>query len=134
MLAMALQALWPLIAQARPVTLVPVCTVGGETHYVEIPGKPSPADSHCELCFMGAALPGVDSVSIFDAFASASPNAAAFSSRTFFHISAAARAPPVLPTVHSNNDNGRTNEKASAFSAADPHRGGGFVRLGVLHG
>jgi hypothetical protein len=57
-LAMALQALWPLIAQARPATLVPVCTVGGVTHYVEVPVGGSPADSqheHCALCVTGSA-------------------------------------------------------------------------------
>ena len=70
--AMALNALWPLIAQAKPSLLVPVCTVGGTTHYVEIPGGTTPVDSqheHCAFCFAGAALPakhvrhGVDALS-----------------------------------------------------------------------
>ena len=133
-LAMALQALWPLIAQARPVTLVPVCTVGGETHYVEIPGKPSPADKHCELCFVGAALPVAAPVHAFAAPEFISTVAVAFSPRSFFLVVADARAPPFLPVVNCNDHNGRINEKAFAFSAADPHRGGSVVRLGVLHG
>lgn len=39
-LAIALHALWPLIVQARPKQapmLVPVCTVDGVTHYLELP-------------------------------------------------------------------------------------------------
>ena len=40
-LAVALNALWPLIAQARPknVLLVPVCTVEGVTHYMELTAR-----------------------------------------------------------------------------------------------
>jgi hypothetical protein len=58
-LAMALQALWPLVAQAKPrsVTLVPVCTVGGVTHYIELKGTESPVEKgaashheHCAFC------------------------------------------------------------------------------------
>jgi hypothetical protein len=68
-LAMALNALWPLIAQAKPrsVTLVPVCTVQGVTHYIELPGGNSPLEQkssaqheHCSYCSFGgerAALP-----------------------------------------------------------------------------
>jgi hypothetical protein len=68
-LAMALNALWPLIAQAKPrsVTLVPVCTVQGVTHYIELPGGKSPLEQkssaqheHCSFCAFGgerAALP-----------------------------------------------------------------------------
>src|SRR3981081_1988593 len=61
-LAMALNALWPLIAQAKPrsVTLVPVCTVQGVTHYVELPGGHSPLEQkssaqheHCSYCSFG---------------------------------------------------------------------------------
>ncbi|HZQ75568.1 MAG TPA: DUF2946 family protein [Burkholderiales bacterium] len=62
-LAMALQALWPLIAQARPrsVTLVPICTVEGVTHYYELKGGETPLEQrsaaqheHCSFCFFGA--------------------------------------------------------------------------------
>src|ERR1700682_2347316 len=62
-LAMALNALWPLIAQAKPrsVTLMPVCTVQGVTHYIELPGGNSPLEQqssaqheHCSYCSFGA--------------------------------------------------------------------------------
>src|SRR3954465_4822324 len=61
-IAMALQALWPLIAQAKPrsVTLVPVCTVQGVTHYLELPTGNSPLEQksssqheHCSYCSFG---------------------------------------------------------------------------------
>jgi hypothetical protein len=61
-LAMALNAFWPLIAQAKPssVTLVPVCTVQGVTHYIELPGGNSPLEQkssaqheHCSFCSFG---------------------------------------------------------------------------------
>ena len=61
-LAMALNALWPLIAQAKPrsVTLVPVCTVQGVTHYIELLGGNSPLEQkssaqheHCSYCSFG---------------------------------------------------------------------------------
>ena len=61
-IAMALQALWPLLAQARPRSsvLVPVCTVQGVTHYVELPAGKSPAEEqsdthheHCSFCSFG---------------------------------------------------------------------------------
>jgi Protein of unknown function (DUF2946) len=60
--AMALHALWPLVAQAKPAQaphLVALCTVDGTTHYVELPaggapaGEQSPAQ-HCKLCTFGA--------------------------------------------------------------------------------
>src|SRR3954470_1684394 len=62
LLAMALNALWPLLAQAKPrsVTLVPVCTVQGVTHYIELPGGNSPLEQkssaqheHCSYCSFG---------------------------------------------------------------------------------
>jgi hypothetical protein len=62
-LAIALNALWPLIAQAKPrsVTLVPVCTVQGVTHYLELPAGNSPLEQkssaqheHCSYCSFGA--------------------------------------------------------------------------------
>ena len=63
MFAITLQALWPLLSHARPEDpslLVPVCTVDGITHYLELkPGK-SPLDErtashgeHCKLCVFG---------------------------------------------------------------------------------
>ena len=60
--AIALHAAWPLIANARPksVHLVPLCTVEGVTHYIELPGGKSPLDEsanthreHCSFCFLG---------------------------------------------------------------------------------
>jgi len=62
-LAMALQSLWPLIAQARPRAageLVPVCSVGGITHSLELPAVKTPLEQrssshgeHCKLCVFG---------------------------------------------------------------------------------
>jgi hypothetical protein len=61
--AMALQALWPLLAQAKPSSsvLVPVCTVQGVTHYIELPSGKTPAEEqaaahheHCAFCSFGA--------------------------------------------------------------------------------
>jgi hypothetical protein len=60
--AMALHALWPLVAQARPAQaphLVALCTVDGTTHYVELPAGGAPAGEHspaqhCKLCTFGA--------------------------------------------------------------------------------
>jgi hypothetical protein len=62
--AIALQALWPLLAQARPedpTLQVPLCTVEGVTHSVEIKvSKTTPLDErsashgdHCKLCVFG---------------------------------------------------------------------------------
>jgi hypothetical protein len=63
-LAISLQAAWPLIAQAKPRQpghLVPLCTVDGVTHYLEIPGGKAPVEQrsatfheHCTLCVFGA--------------------------------------------------------------------------------
>lgn len=62
-LAIALHAAWPLLANARPksVHLVPICTEEGITHYLEVPGGKSPLDEsanthheHCSFCFLGA--------------------------------------------------------------------------------
>jgi hypothetical protein len=60
-LAIALQAAWPLIAAAKPraVALVPLCTVDGVTHYLEVPTGKTPLDDsatghdHCAFCFLG---------------------------------------------------------------------------------
>src|SRR3989454_7905961 len=61
-LAIALQAAWPLLAAAKPraVALVPVCTVDGVTHYLEVPTGKTPLDDsathhdHCSFCTLGA--------------------------------------------------------------------------------
>ncbi len=63
-LAITLNAAWPLIASAKPksVHLVPLCTVEGVTHYIELPGGTTPLDQsanthhdHCAFCFLGLA-------------------------------------------------------------------------------
>jgi hypothetical protein len=67
--ALALQLAWPLVVSAKPrsVTLVPLCTVDGVTHYLELPTGKTPLEEssthhgdHCPLCFLGhaAALSG----------------------------------------------------------------------------
>jgi Protein of unknown function (DUF2946) len=60
-IATVFNVLWPLLAQARvrASVLVPVCTIEGVTHYIELPtGKtPLPASAehkHCSLCTIGA--------------------------------------------------------------------------------
>lgn len=98
--AMALNALWPLIAQAQPSLLVAVCGVGGAHHYVEIPGGKTPVDSQhecCAFCFAGAALPAAHVRQTGDGLSFTSPEAVAFTSRSFILVSADARAPPLLP-------------------------------------
>ena len=53
----ALQALWPAIAQARPANsiLVPICSMDGTRHEIELPlGKTRDDGSeHCKLCIFG---------------------------------------------------------------------------------
>jgi hypothetical protein len=135
--AMALNALWPLIAQAKPSLLVPVCTVGGTTHYVEIPGGTTPVDSqheHCTFCFAGAALPATHVLHGVDRASFLSPKAVSFTPRSFIVVGADARAPPVFPLAHFDNQYGRTNEKDFALCAAYANVGGSFVRLGILLG
>src|SRR6185295_11065108 len=106
----------------------------GETHYVEIPGAPAPADKHCELCFVGAALPPAGVVPAGEAPPFVSPQGAVFVSRTSFLLTADARAPPVLPMVDCNHSRRTESEKALALRAARPDLGGGVVRFRVLHG
>lgn len=75
-LAMAMQALWPLVAHAQPSSqlLVPVCTVGGDIHYVSLDGKPAEAPKaasgeHCKLCVFGAtklALPPMLAIAVLE--------------------------------------------------------------------
>src|SRR5438067_5328687 len=61
-LAITLQAAWPLVANAKPrsATLVPLCTVDGVTHYLELPLGDTPLEKstsahhdHCSFCFLG---------------------------------------------------------------------------------
>jgi hypothetical protein len=60
LLAMALQALFPLLAQAQPrrVALVPICSAGEPGRTVEVPlHDPAPAAEHCPACFLGGDTP-----------------------------------------------------------------------------
>jgi hypothetical protein len=142
LLAISLQALWPLIAQAKPrsVTLIPICTVGGETHYVELEtGGSAPHDEHCKACPVGAAAlasgPRVF-VSPEVAVAVTAGKATPAEHRLVFH--ARSRAPPSLLTVDRQSDNQeREDEKAVAFGhrgARDAVAGRGVLRRGVLLG
>ena len=79
--AIALQALWPLLAQARPkdVVLVPVCTVQGVTHYLELPKSGAPIEQkaasqhdHCSFCSGGGDRIAPSCTSAFKAIAPSS--------------------------------------------------------------
>lgn len=99
-LAMALNALWPLVALARPSLLVEVCSAGGVTHDIELPGGNAPTGSHhqhCAFCFAGAALPAPRVAEGVAAVSFTSPKAVSFTPRSFILVSADARAPPLLP-------------------------------------
>jgi hypothetical protein len=146
-LAIALQAAAPLLVSAKPrsVALVPLCTVDGVTHYVEVPtGRTPPGHSshgdHCAFCFVGdrIALPGhFEAFALADARAEVMVPAAPF----FFSKSSAnlhgARAPPLSLVVTSDDHNlGRQGETdlsmgRSGAGAPDSSR---LVRLGLLHG
>ena len=106
-LAMALQALWPLLGQARPSTLlVPVCTVDGVTHYIELPAGKTPAEQssvhheHCTFCSFGGerlALPSfADGIACSDSPAEKLPDAAVTVSKAEKPSFARPRAPPVI--------------------------------------
>jgi hypothetical protein len=107
--AMALQALWPLIAQAKPrsSTLVPICTVEGVTHYFELKKGDSPLEKSstarhesCAFCLLGgaAALPSVPHVFHADSLVAdepVQPLLQPFASRSFSSAHPP-RAPPVV--------------------------------------
>jgi len=132
-LAIALHAFWPLIANAQPksVALVPVCTVEGVTHYLEIPGGKSPLDEsssahheHCSFCFLGErlALPGHSQVPpVESAAASAAPvgEKIVFIPQQFSSI--AARAPPGSPLAHQHLTIKESHE--TAFAVERPRDG-----------
>ena len=109
MFAMALSALWPLISQAKPRvpgTQVPVCTIEGITHYVELPATDTPVEQrsaahheHCKMCVFGAerpaALPAVASPIEPGAGREAvQPSFQPSKSPSSFHPPAQPRAPP----------------------------------------
>ena len=106
-LAIALQALWPLLAQAKPknALLVPVCTVQGVTHYIELPANGTPVEEHaasqhdhCSFCSFGgerAALsPYLQPVVSTGLEEARPPQVALRESRSEKSFSARPRAPP----------------------------------------
>ena len=145
--AIALHAAWPLLANARPksVHLVPLCTVEGVTHFIEVPGGTTPLDQsanahhdHCAFCFLGAGglLPSHVDVLRSPAIGAervelgvgALPHSAPL-------VLLGARAPPLSPVVSSDHNFGRHSETDYfAGRAARALRGERFVRLGLLHG
>ncbi|HWA39725.1 MAG TPA: DUF2946 family protein [Burkholderiales bacterium] len=141
-LAIALQALWPLLAQAKPrsVALVPICTVGGETHYLELEtGGPAPHEEHCKACPVGAAA----LASCVRAFSSPEiafrvPAGEDHPADRRFISHARPRAPPFSRSVEviSDNHSGRKDAQAIAVRHRDPARvaaaGRGVLRRGVL--
>jgi hypothetical protein len=148
MAALALQLAWPLVAGALPrsVVLVPVCTVDGVTHYLEVPTGKDPRGGsaahtgHCPLCCAGSMAPA-GSLSGFSlperAFAQPLAPEVNFVAKPFASPTRA-RAPPfslVVPFTSIDHELGRTDEKAllagrDADRAPDRDR---FLRLGLLH-
>jgi hypothetical protein len=141
--AIALQTGLPLLAGSLPksVALVPLCTVDGVTHYVEVPtGKDLPDGvhrDHCPFCCTGGTALAGQAAPLVSA---AAPAAERFDRRSdasprSLPAAAWARAPPFSPVVTSNDHElGRSDEEALLGGDADhPHYRGRFVRLGVLH-
>ena len=110
-LAISLQALWPLIAQAQPRVageLVPVCTVNGITHYVELPASKTPLEErssshgdHCKLCVFGSAkagaiLPATFGLSVPEYSFERIESKALWAPYWRPHFSERSRAPPVI--------------------------------------
>jgi len=109
LLAMALSALWPLISQAKPRVpgaQVPVCTIEGITHYIELPATDPPVEQrsaahhdHCKMCVFGAerlaALPlAAASIEPGAGREAVQPSFHAAKSLSSFHPPAQPRAPP----------------------------------------
>jgi hypothetical protein len=144
-LAIALQAAWPLLVSAKPrsVALVPLCTVDGVTHFVEVPtgkapsGESSSHGDHCAFCFVGdrTGLPAqCELLTLTDGGAEALALSSDYRvSKTDCKVHGA-RAPPMSPMT--TNDNfGRHDEQAlgigrACLGAIDCSR---ILRLGVLH-
>jgi hypothetical protein len=141
-LAIALQSLWPLLAQAKPrsVTLVPICTVGGETHYVELEtGGGQSHEEHCKACPVGAAalasrVSDLPSIQVAFSILAGEDNPAVDRFVSYAH----SRAPPSSRLVAVTIDKPeRKNEKAVDLrhrGARDAMAGRGVVRRGVLLG
>src|SRR5436190_9610323 len=147
-LAIALQAAWPLIAAAKPrsVALVPLCTVDGVTHYLEVPTGKTPLDGaahqdHCAFCFLGVGglIARSTEVPIPVAVPSERSPVAADGAIASSPVSIpGARAPPFLLSVTDDPSHRGNDETAFAFgrhdtgaNIADP--GVRVLRLGVLH-
>jgi hypothetical protein len=141
--AIVLQIGLPLVAGSLPksVALVPLCTVDGVTHYVEVPtGKDLPDTvhgDHCPFCCTGGTALAAQARPLVSA---AAPAAERFDQRsdaspTSLPAAEWARAPPLFPVVtSSDHELGRNDEEALLGGDADhPHYRGRFVRLGVLH-
>jgi hypothetical protein len=109
--ALALHALWPLIAQARPKMpgmLVHVCAMDGRSHFIELAPDRSPLEKrsaaqveHCKMCVFGsdrvAVLPSATIPALVVPSASTEaplPSAVAAPSRSRSHPPAYPRAPP----------------------------------------
>jgi hypothetical protein len=100
----ALQALWPAIAQARPAdsVSVPICSVDGTRHEIELPLGRDQSDKtgeHCKLCVLGpdriAAVESIDfSPFICKSFSDQIPETSAAASRQQSLTLAHPRAPP----------------------------------------
>jgi hypothetical protein len=110
--ALALQVAWPLLAVAKPrsVVLVPLCTVDGTTHYLELPTGKAPLErssahrEHCPACFVGerAALPArLEAPALLEAPAERLTKAGPALAPKSVRITRSARAPalPSLTTV-----------------------------------
>jgi Protein of unknown function (DUF2946) len=117
LLAIALQAFWPLIAHAKPrsVTLVPLCTEAGETHDLEVEtgGGDGAHAEHCKACPVGAVALASGSLPFFMQFVSSAPHRVApEAAQPRFCPYARSRAPPSFLAVEVISDNQeKTNEK-----------------------
>jgi hypothetical protein len=127
-LAIALHAAWPLIANAKPKSahLVPLCTVEGVTHYIEVPGGSTPLDDsanshhdHCSFCFLGAGGLVSSRADLALPSALASERIALGTERS--HVGAAlivhgARAPPLSSVVTDHHNNSRGQDETNLFA------------------
>ena len=108
-IATVLNLVWPLLAQARMSArvLVPVCTVEGVTHYLELPTGKTPLQGygehkHCSVCAVAAQPATAPSCPAFvrppgegQAYAAREPRPVV----SFQYPAAQSRAPPHLSKV-----------------------------------
>jgi hypothetical protein len=101
--AIALQALWPLIAQARAgdSVSVPICSVDGTRHEIQLPiGKTNDGTQHCKLCVLGTDKPFVaNAVGAFASFAGKSESILEKEKSSFKPLSEAFARPRAPPQV-----------------------------------